>query len=110
VRVDRTQRLPRAVAATLTGSVECLEGFEVREAFVSLSQGGVSTSFGSLSVACTGHKVQFTTTVQVIDGALQAGAATASPFLLVLDPVTGDTSSESPSTAVRLLLTDQRRV
>lgn len=109
MRVDRTQRLPRAVAATLTGSVECLEGFEVREAFVSLSQGGVSTSFGSLSVACTGHKVQFTTTVQVIDGALQAGAATASPFLLVLDPG-GDTLSDSPSTAVRLLLTDQRRV
>jgi hypothetical protein len=89
-------------SATLTGSAVCPEGFEVLEAFVSLSQDGVNTSFAALPVTCTGHKVRFTTTVQVMNGALVAGAATASPFLLVLDPVAGDTLSDSPSMTVRL--------
>jgi hypothetical protein len=103
VRVDKNATLAEGGgSATLTGSVVCPASFEVLEAFVSLSQDGVNTSFGSLSVECTGRKVDFTTTVQVIDGTLQAGAATASPFLLVLDPVTGDTLSDSASTTVRL--------
>jgi hypothetical protein len=103
VKLDKNATLAEGGgSATLTGSVVCPEGFNVLEAFVSLSQEGVNTSFGSLSVACTDRKVEFTTTVQVINGTLQAGAATASPFLLVLDPDTGQTLSDSPSASVRL--------
>jgi hypothetical protein len=103
VRLDKNATLAEGGgSATLTGAVVCPEGCEVLEAFVSLSQDGVNTSCGSLSVECTGRRWNSQRRCKRSTGTLQAVAATASPFLLVQDPVTGDTFSDSPSTTVRL--------
>jgi hypothetical protein len=72
-----------------------LQGMEVLEAFVYVGQDGHQSNFAGLPVSCgTRPRVQvLTVRVSALDFTFHKGRATASAFVLVVDPVTRQTQS-----------------
>jgi hypothetical protein len=87
---------------TLRVAARCDSGLEVLEAFVTISQDSfVQVGF---PLSCTGRRQVFTLQATVLEGSppFQPGVAQASGFVLVLDPVTGQTFQAQDSVQVRL--------
>jgi hypothetical protein len=86
---------------TVRISATCPMGWDVLEANVSVSQDAAS-GLGGFGIACTGHPVSARATVVSFGGAYEPGPASASAFILLIDPVTGVTMSLSTSETIRL--------
>jgi hypothetical protein len=100
---------PRAVlvgdggAALVTVSVRCTLGpdDELLEGLVSVSQDDAS-GFGSLNPTCDGTNERIVVQVSTTGGLFEPGPASASAFLLFLDPESGTTVSVQDARTIRL--------
>jgi hypothetical protein len=86
---------------TVRLSASCPSGWDVLEANVSVSQEGAS-GLGGFGLTCTGHRVSAEATVVSFGGPYEPGPANASSFILLIDPVSGQTMSLSTSEVIRL--------
>jgi hypothetical protein len=86
---------------TVRVSAFCPNGWDVLEANVSVSQDDAS-GLGGLGVACSGRRVSTRATVVSFGGAYEVGLASASVFILLIDPVSGQTMTLTSSKAIRL--------
>jgi hypothetical protein len=85
-------------------TVCAIEGFELLEAFVYVTQNGNTSQFASIPVSCSDIPRPQKATVRVLalDFLFQEGEANASAFILLIDPVSGDTLSTSPTQVIRI--------
>jgi hypothetical protein len=81
--------------------VSCDPGLEVLEANISVSQRN-TTGFGGIpGVVCDGTTHTLTATVSAQDGTYRRGRASASAFVLVIDPNTQQTQSGQASATIK---------
>ena len=82
-------------SATVSVTVTCAPGSRVIEAHVSLSQDeqAVWGMGGLANVRCNGRPNTYLVTVRPSSGSFHAGAAYASPYVLVQNRATGQTES-----------------
>jgi hypothetical protein len=104
VWVDHNGSLsPNGEVVTVSGKIRCAPGYEVLEAFIYVVQDQNSSQFAALPVTCDGRMHPFVVTVLAYpDSGFHAGAATTSGYILLQDPITGNTVSTSPTGSVRL--------
>lgn len=90
-------------SALVTVTVRCtLEpGDELLEGLVSVSQEQAS-GFGSLNPTCDGTNERIVVQVSATSGLFEPGPASASAFLLFLDPQSGTTVSAQDARTIRL--------
>lgn len=89
----------------LKGKVRCaVENFEVLEAFVYIVQDGNNSEFAPIPVSCTGrpNAEVFYVIVSGLDFVFHPGEATASVFILLVDPLTEETLSLSEVENIRI--------
>jgi hypothetical protein len=79
----------------------CTPGAEVLEAFVYLTQDGVTSQFGFVPLTCDGTLHGSVVLVRALDAPFTPGPATASGYALVQNAV-GETASHSPFRDVTL--------
>ena len=82
-------------------AVTCPAGWDVLEANISVSQGSASGRSG-FGVACTGHPRNAVATVTSFGSPYVAGQATASAFILLIDPATSQTMPVQASETINL--------
>jgi hypothetical protein len=88
---------------TLSGKIRCAPGYEVLEAFIYVVQDQNTSQFAALPVTCDGRTHRFLVTVPAYpDSGFHAGRASASGYILLQDPATGNTVSTSPTGTLRL--------
>jgi hypothetical protein len=73
---------PDGLAVTVDVTASCARGWQVLEAFITVSQPQASGMAG-LPLTCTGRAQAFTVTVQTLDLAFQPGEAQASALVLI---------------------------
>lgn len=90
--------------ATVPVTITCDPGSVVLEAHLTLSQGDGSVwgMSGIANVRCTGRPRTYLVTVRPTEGAFAAGAAYASPYVLVQDRRTGGTQSGGTASTITL--------
>jgi hypothetical protein len=103
VSIERNATLVGAgEAVQVRVNVTCDPGFEVLEANISVSQRG-TTGFGGIpGVVCDGTTHTLTATVSAQEGSYRRGTASASAFVLVIDPNTQDTQSGQATAKIKL--------
>ena len=102
VRIGRNASLTGEGQTALVGiRARCEPGWEVLEALVTVSQ-PQAFGEGSFSLTCDGRWVRVDVDVTSLDLPFEAGSATASALLLLVDPDTEDTSEAQDSVSVRL--------
>lgn len=81
-----------------------IEGVEVLEAFVYVTQDGNQSQFAPIPVSCGDDAKSQKSIVRVpaLDFLFHEGDANVSAYLLVYDPVTGTDFSTSPTAAIRI--------
>jgi hypothetical protein len=79
----------------------CPQGQSVLEALVTVNQAG-NEGTGFFQLPCDGKWHTTEAQVNAIDFLFQAGQATSSAFLLVLDPATGNTAQAQDGRTIRL--------
>jgi hypothetical protein len=79
----------------------CSAGGQVLEGILTVNQDG-NEAQGFFAVQCDGKHHRVIARVAAIDFKFEPGRATASSFLLVLDPETGGTSDDQDSALLRL--------
>ena len=88
--------------ATVRVRARCLEGLEVLEAFVTISQDGVSSDMAPISLHCDGTLQRSVPRVDALDGAYTPGEAQASAFVLVMEPESSETHQAQDTEVVVL--------
>jgi hypothetical protein len=85
-------------------TVCAIEGFEVLEAFVYVTQNGNTSQFAPIPVSCsdTPRPQKATVRVPALDFLFQEGEANASAFILLIDPISGDSISTSPTQVIQI--------
>jgi hypothetical protein len=85
-------------------TVVCEEGREVLEAHLRISQDEqrVSGESGLGTLRCDGRPHRYTVRVTPLEGAFHEGEATASAFVLLLDPTTGTTEQAQDSRTITI--------
>jgi hypothetical protein len=85
-------------------TVCAMQGFEVLEAFVYVTQNGNTSQFAPIPVSCSDipRPQKSTVTVLALDFLFQEGEANASAFILLIDPTRGDTFSTSPTQVIQI--------
>lgn len=85
-------------------TVCALGSFEVLEAFVYVTQNGNTSQFAGMPVSCADHPrpQKSTVTLSALDFLFQEGEANASAFILLIDPINGNTISTSPTQVIRI--------
>lgn len=85
-------------------TVCAIEGFEVLEAFVYVTQNGNTSQFAPIPVSCSNipRPQKATVRVPALDFLFQEGEANASGFILLIDPIGGDTVSTSPTQVIQI--------
>ena len=85
-------------------TVCAIEGFIVLEAFVYVTQNGNQSQFAGLPVSCSDSHRPLKSTIRVpaLDFLFQEGEANASAFILLIDPITGDTLSTGSSEVIQI--------
>jgi hypothetical protein len=85
-------------------TVCAIEGFEVLEAFVYVTQNGNTSEFAPIPVSCSGipRPQKATVRVPALDFLFQEGEANTSAFILLIDPISEETVSTSPTRAIRI--------
>jgi hypothetical protein len=85
-------------------TVCAIEGFEVLEAFVYVTQNGNTSQFAPIPVSCSNipRPKKATVIVPALDFLFQEGEANASVFILLIDPVSGETVSTSPTQVIKI--------
>lgn len=103
VSIERNATLVGAgEAVQVRVNVTCDPGFEVLEANISVSQRN-TTGFGGIpGVVCDGTTHTLTATVNAQDGSYRRGKASASAFVLVIDPNTQNTQSGQATARIKL--------
>jgi hypothetical protein len=81
----------------------CTAGAETLEAFVTVSQEGVSSGMGSFPLRCDGTPNRYRARVEAFDGTFTPGAAFGSAYALIVDPDTGQTDDGGHSRVVTLI-------
>ena len=101
--VEREAKLERDGAVRATVRIACDASDQVLEAHLGLSQdaGAVSGTGGIGGIVCDGRTRRYRVRVRAFDGAFHRGPASASAFVLVLQP-DGSTESVSPTGTVRI--------
>jgi hypothetical protein len=99
----RGQLVDQGRAVDVRVVARCEPGLVPLEAFVTVSQEGVSSDFGFFPLSCDGTRQRFRVRVNTFDDTrFQRGKAFGSAFVLVEDPGTGDTSQAQDSRVVEL--------
>ena len=85
-------------------TVCAIEGVEVFEAFVYVTQNGNQSQFAPISVSCSGSSKPQKSIARVpaLDFLFQKGDANASAYVLLVDPITGADYSVSVGEAIRI--------
>ena len=85
-------------------TVCAIEGFEVLEAFAYVTQSDNQSKFAAIPVSCSDipRPQKATVSVPALDFLFQEGEANASAFILVIDPISGDTLSTSPTQVIQI--------
>jgi hypothetical protein len=91
-------------AVDLSIKVVCPAGRDVLEAFAYVSQDGNQSSFSPIPLVCDGRSQRQVVRVTAFPDspAFQPGVATASAFILVLDPATGGTETGQDSQTINI--------
>jgi hypothetical protein len=91
-----------SVLAKIT--VACDEGTQVLEAHLRISQDNQTVSGESTpgALRCDGRPHKYNVRVTPLEGAFHAGEATASAFVLLLDPSTGTTEQAQHSRTITI--------
>lgn len=81
-----------------------IDGVEVREAFLYVTQNGNQSQFAPIPVSCSDkHRPQkATVVVPALDFLFQAGDANVSAYILAVDPVTGTDYSLNAGQVIRI--------
>ena len=105
VRVGRMGKIVDGGSAVLVRVAGiCSSGTEVLEAFVTVSQEGVSSDMGSFPLICDGAPHAFTARITALDSTFSPGDAFASAYALIIDPDTGQTDDGAHSRTITLFL------
>jgi hypothetical protein len=105
VEVAPTAKLVRGGESVLAKvTVVCDEGTEVLEAHLRISQDDqrISGVSGLGTLRCDGRPHRYKVRVTPLEGAFHEGEATASAFVLLLDPATGSTQQAQDSRTIRI--------
>jgi hypothetical protein len=79
---DTAALAPDGQSATIDVTASCARGWQVLEAFITISQPQASGTAG-IPLSCTGRVQTFAVTVSSLDVAFQPGDAQASAFVLI---------------------------
>lgn len=105
VRVGRMGKIVDGGTAVLVRVAGiCSSGAEVLEAFVTVSQEGVSSDMGFFPLTCDGAPHVFTARISAFDGTFSPGDAFASAYALIVDPDTGQTDDGGHSRTITLFV------
>ena len=102
VRVGRMGKIVGGSAVLVRVAGICSSGTEVLEAFVTVSQEGVSSDMGFFPLICDGAPHAFTARITAFDGTFSPGDAFASAYALITDPDTGQTDDGAHSRTITL--------
>jgi hypothetical protein len=79
---DTAALAPDSQSVTIDITASCARGWQVLEAFITISQPQTSGTAG-IPISCTGRVQTFAVTVPSLDAAFQPGDAQASAFVLI---------------------------
>jgi hypothetical protein len=103
VQVGRLAWLAPNGQVVVPVSVACSAGLQVLEAFMYINQEGSQSQFAGVPVICDNQPHLHLVRVSPFpDNPFQRGPASATAFLLLLNPDTGDTESDEDSTALQI--------
>jgi hypothetical protein len=103
VRIAATGKIVDSGGAVVTRvAAVCTSGAETLEAFVTVSQPGVSSDMGFFPLACDGAPHRYTARVPAFDSTFTPGPAFASAYALVFDPGSGQTDVGEHSRTITL--------